>query len=203
MTGLLWGARSYTLSRTRSERVALCGGRAAVSALGIAPSPQPSPQRGEGVGLCNGEALVHVRSTAPSPRPAPRHSSQGGEHVGLCSGWVIVPGRSAAPSPQPSPHWGEGVGLCNGEALVHVRSAAPSPRPAPQPSREGVGLCGVWERLPNHIVRAHAADRTSTGHANHCRTTSLLRPIPLSPRPSGERARVRGNVFQATQESQK
>ena len=171
MTGLLWGARSYTLSRTRGERVALCGGRAMVQVLDTAPSPQPSPHWGEGVGLCNGEALVHVRSAAPSPRPAP--------------------------------HWGEGVGLCDGWAGVHVRSNAPSPRPAPQPSREGVGLCGVWERLPNHIVRAQAADRTSTGHANHCRTTSLLRPTPSSPRPSGERARVRGNVFQATQESQK
>ena len=202
MTGLLWGARSYTLSRTRGERVALCGGRAAVSVLGTAPLPQPSPQGGEGVGLCNGWAGVHMRSNAPSPQPAPRHSSQGGEYVGLCSGRVIVQGRSTAPSPQPSPQSGEGVGLCNGWAGVHVRSNSPSPRPAPKEG-DGVGLCGVWERLPNHIVRAHAADRTSTGHANHCRTTSLLRPTPSSPRPSGERARVRGNAFQATQESQK
>ncbi len=127
MTGLLWGARSYTLSRTRGDRVALCGGRAAVSVLGIAPSPQPSPPGGEGVWPC-----------------------------GVWSTMQLQPKNQSAP------------------------------------------------RGHHHDARPAASIRQAADN----QTTSLLRPTPSSPRPSGapgigERARVRGNVFQATQESQK
>ena len=47
------------------------------------------------------------------------------------------------------------------------------------------------------VAASHLAKRTA-----RYQTTQFLRLTPSSPRPSGERARVRGNPLKATQEPQ-
>ncbi len=68
-------------------------------------------------------------------------------------------------------------------------------------ANRGEIACRVM-RTANAMGLTTVAVSNLTGHAARYQTTPLLRLTPSSPRPSGERARVRGNPLKATQEPQ-
>jgi hypothetical protein len=73
---------------------------------------------------------------------------------------------------------------------------------APSPQRgEGVWSCSTWAAMPVRTVSSVFPSGIA-GRATRYQTTLLPRPTPSSPRPFGERARVRGKIFKATQESE-
>lgn len=164
-----------------------------------------------------------VWSAAPSPQP----SSRGGEGVGLCSIWARTPARGdgndvSAALLQRKRHYAHPrqlrrvgrVERLSGKAQTSmvggclmsgfVWSAIPSPQPSPH-GGEGVVSCSVWAAAPalnTDTPIGRTRFWTLTRRASNRQTTPLPRPTPLSPRPFGERARVRGKVFKATQEPQ-
>ena len=163
-----------------------------------APSPQPSPQRGEGVGSCgiwsamaarrNTRALPIQRTSRGARRLAEALSNK--TQAGVVGRLTTELAWNTAPSPQPSPQRGEGVGSCTAWVAMPVRGdagAMPSARKS-HPAYRSDGN--------------DARPATSIRRATDYQTTPFLRLTPSSPRPSGERVRVRGNDLKATQEPQ-
>ncbi len=155
-----------------------------------APSPQPSPQRGEGVGMCE------VWTTRSARRP------------GACVGSYAAVGHGRSCQRAPflccSPEGGGAQTQGNGGRLMagYVWNSAPSPQPSP-PKGERVAPCDVWANRSARRAVACVHFCVSISRSKSCQTTSSLpRLTPSSPRPFGERARVRGKIFKATQESQ-
>ena len=159
-----------------------------------APSPQPSPHRGEGVRSCGVWAITSVRRAVAH---VDFYAAIG--RAGSCqrSPFLCVPPEGGA------------QGLSGKAQMDEVRLMAGSARssdPSPQPSRqrgEGVRSCGIWtaRSARRAVVCAHIY--VSISRANSCHTTPPLpRLTPSFPLPCGERARVRGKIFKATQESQ-
>ena len=155
-----------------------------------APSPQPSPQRGEGVRSCGvwtarlaRRAVAWIASYAAVSR------------AGSCQ---------RAPFLCRSPEGGKAQAQVAGGRLMagYVWNSAPSPQPSPQRG-EGVRSCGVWTARSARRAVSYVHFYVSIRQANSCQTTPPLpRLTPSFPFSSGERARVRGKIFKATQESQ-
>ncbi len=161
-----------------------------------APSPQPSPQGGEGVVSCSDWAVTSARSDGNDGSAAPLHRKR----------YRAYPRQSRRPGGVECLSRKAQTGLVGGRLMSgFVWKSAPSPQPSPQRG-EGVVSCSVWTAAPARSTDT-PIDRTRfwtlTRRANSCQTTPLPRLTPSSPRPSGERARVRGNILKATQEPQK
>ena len=164
----------------------------------LAWNTAPSPQRGEGVGSCgiwsamatrrNTRALPIQRTSRGARRLAEALSNS--TQAGVVGRLTTELAWNTAPSPQPSPQRGEGVGSCTAWVTTPVRGdagAMPSARKS-HPAYRSDGN--------------DARPATSTRRAADYQTTPFFRLTPSSPRPSGERVRVRGNDLKATQEPQ-
>ncbi len=189
------GARRLAEALSNKTQAGVVGRLTTELAWNTAPSPQPSPQRGEGVGSCTawvampcgdaGVASIHRRS----------------HRVRLSA--EVFSGRARS--------WAVG----RGSMLRVAWNTAPSPQPSPQRG-EGVGSCGIWSAMPasgdagatppaRKSHRAYRSDgndarpASSIRRATDYQTTPFLRLTPSSPRPSGERVRVRGNGLQTAQ----
>ena len=160
-----------------------------------APSPQPSPHGGEGVVSCSDWAVTSARSDGNDGSAAPLHRKR----------YCAYPLQLGRPIRVECLFGKAQTGLIKG-CLVFgfVWDSTPSPQPSPQRG-EGVVSCSDWAAAPARSTDT-PIDRTRfwtlTRRADGCHTTPLPRLTPSSPRPFGERARVRGNVLKATQEPQ-
>lgn len=156
------------------------------------PSPQPSLQRGEGVWPCgNWSAMAACSDGRAMPLDRARRmaevlssKTQAGAAGRLTTGFAW----NTASSPQPSPQWGEGVWPCGIWGAMAARS--------------DVYAMQLQQRNQSAPCSDDDARPASIRRATDNQTTSSLRLTPSSPRPSGERARVRGNQLKATQEPQ-
>ena len=164
----------------------------------LAWNTAPSPQRGEGVGSCgiwsamaarrNARALPIQRTSRGARRLAEALSNK--TQAGVGGRLTTELAWNTAPSPQPSPQRGEGVWPCGNRGAVAAHYDA------------GAGPSDLKSRRAYRSDGSDARPATSTRQAPSYQTTPPLRLTPSSPRPSGERVRVRGNDLKATQEPQ-
>lgn len=158
-----------------------------------APSPQPSPQGGEGGVSCSDWAVTSARSGGNDGSAAPLHRKR----------YRAYPRQSRRPGGVECLSRKAQTGLVGGRLMSgFVWKSAPSPQPYPQRG-EGVVSCSVCTTVLARSYGNHARLTTSIRRPTVCQTTPFPRLTPSSPRPSGERARVRGNILKATQEPQK
>ncbi len=193
------GARRLAEALSNSTQAGVVGRLTTELAWNIAPSPQPSPQRGEGVGSCTawvampvcgdaGVTSIHRRSHRV--RLSAEVFSGRAQSRAVGRGSMLRVAWNTAPSPQPSPHRGEGVESCGIWSAMPARGDAGATPPARKSHRA--------YRSDGNDARSATSTRRATGY----QTTPFLRLTPSSPRPSGERVRVRGNDLKATQEPQ-
>ena len=192
------GARRLAEALSNKTQAGVVGRLTTELAWNTAPSPQPFPQRGEGVGSCgiwsamaarrNTRALPIQRTSRGARRLAEALSNK--TQAGVGGRLTTELAWNTAPSPQPSPQRGEGVWPCGNRGAVAAHYDA------------GAGPSDLKSRRAYRSDGSDARPATSTRQAPSYQTTPPLRLTPSSPRPSGERVRVRGNDLKATQEPQ-
>ncbi len=191
-----------------------CGVEASCGVPTTAPSPQPSPQRGEGARSAQSYALSKAKfsfhqtcSPATSPsnnsdRPSPLRGEGWGEGQ-RCSAECRAPTALALDRRRQAPSLPNCCVRQTCRPTTHSKQLGLPPRPSGE--RAGVRGCGVQpnaERRPRWRWAEDAKHRA-------CRTVASARPadqpltlkqLGLPPRPSGERAGVRGCGLQPNAE---
>ncbi len=193
------GARRLAEALSNKAQAGVVGRLTTELAWNTASSPQPSPHRGEGVGSCTAWVTMPVCGDAGVTsilwrshrvRLSAEVFSGRTQSRAVGRGSMLRVAWNTAPSPQPSPQRGEGVGSCTAWVAMPVRGDAGA-----TPS----------DRRGHRAYRSDGNDArpaSSIRRATHYQTTPFLRLTPSSPRPSGERVRVRGNGLQTAQEPQ-